>query len=135
MASPQKSVDCLTPSPGRAILVILDSHTQFFQAVTNQIGERPQFLLSHFAADFHQQVDKPVRITGTGLLGQPQPKDSGQFAECILRRLELSIICAEVAGGVHCAHQVEECAESAGCIEVVVHGGGESGPRGLDLCG
>lgn len=52
----------LSPAPVCAVAGVLDGYAQFLQPVADQIGERPQFLLAHLAAHFHQQVDEPVRV-------------------------------------------------------------------------
>ena len=53
------------------------------------------------------------------------PGSSADSDSCAPGKWRSIARCAEVAGGIDRAHQIEENAKSTGCVEIIVHGGRE----------
>ena len=60
----------LRVSPTGVVFVVFDDDAEFLEAVANQVGQGPLFLLARLGADFDEQVDKFICINGTLFLDE-----------------------------------------------------------------
>ena len=121
--------------PERTFFAVLNGNALLRQLIADLIRERPILLLLELKAEVDKHLNEGIGgLSGVGLaIVEDEAEDVREFTDLVLGGVKLRLGSARVAHGVDLADELEDLAECAGGVEVIVHVFNEAFLDGSDL--